>query len=261
MNNNELPGLDLWKGSRDLRFVMIQGLPDLSEQRRKEMLMLVQRVQPESKNYINSRIKRYHSVILAEDGHGLAAFQFIEQFEVNGDVFIYLGPLFSRGYAFMFLFLQYYNWLTAKYKDRVFHLMAEVQNPEVLLFFKTLFWRITVPRVEEDHIPQKAAYIAKIYAERITHIGRIDETVLSTHSDQTLYKVSKGYEDVMNWLHSRGVHLEQGDSQMLLISWLGNEGDRHSHLQDLEDGLKKLQQWKTYKRLILQCFKEGTAHA
>ncbi|MFY0545537.1 hypothetical protein [Brevibacillus sp. H7] len=210
--------------------------------------------------YLKRRFSSYHSVLTAHDEQGLAAFQLIQQFTRNDQLFLYLGPLFSQRKAYLPMFLAAFDrWLAGNH-GRTVHLMAEIQNPEILLVFKTLFFHTSYPILHTAAIPPSVQETARIFASRFDHISQLDTRNLSTRGEDSLYQSKKGTEDILAWMRSRGVHVERGDSQILLLTAGGSLRERHRIKADLLHGKMMLRQWRLFRPIMLRKFKEGILH-
>ncbi|USG63436.1 hypothetical protein NDK47_14745 [Brevibacillus ruminantium] len=207
--------------------------------------------------YLGEKFKAYPEMLMAFDETGLAAFQLIHSFSQNDEDYIYLGPLFSVRKAYLPMFLQYFDMLLSQYPKQAFHLMAELQNPSLLLIFKTLFRRTSYPALQEKSIPSCTQQVASIFASHLGHIEHFQPHTLSSYSRHTLYKQGSGPQTVLCWLRSRGIYLENGASQILLLSCPPTIEQRRRIRHDLYRGLFMLKHWSRFRRYMLQKFKEG----
>jgi hypothetical protein len=116
--------------------------------------------------YVTDRLRVYDAVIFAAHDERSAAFELVQDFDVKGTRFVYLGPLFSRLGASLRLFAWYVGRLAAADPDRPLYLAAAVQNPEVLLTLYTLFPHSALPRTEDGGVPPDVRAAAEARAEK-----------------------------------------------------------------------------------------------
>ncbi len=207
--------------------------------------------------YLRQRFSSYERIVTAHDRQGLASFQLIQEFVHNDQYYVYLGPLFSRRKAYLPMFLTSLDRWLADNRDRTVHFMAEIQNPEILLVFKTLFLHTSFPLLHTCDVPSAVQETARIFASRIDHISQLDTRNLSTHGEDTLYQPKNGFPDILNWLRARGVDVERGDSQILLLTAGASIRERQRLRADLFRGKLMLRQWRRFRPMMLRKFKEG----
>jgi hypothetical protein len=234
-------------------------LRSLTDEQKQECIELANAVCPaqDQTAYLQNRLHTYEAILTARDRHGLAAFQLMQRFTKDEQHYLYLGPLYSRRKAYLPLFLSSFEGWMRTYRKDPFHVMAEIQNPDILLVFKALFLHTAYPQLHTVDIPLRVQQTARIFAEELNHISHLEPSKLSTRSNQTLYLPKPGKDAVLEWLRARNVHLEQGDSQILLLtvprSYLGRQKIR----ADLLRGKLMLKQWHRFYPLMLRKFKEG----
>jgi hypothetical protein len=195
---------------------------------------------PGAGEYVASRLGAYDAVIVAANDDRIAAFELLQDFDVEGARFVYLGPLFSRRGAYLALFTWYVRRLAAERPDRPLYLAAEVQSPEVLLTLHTLFPHSAFPRIADGGVPPDARGAAEALAERLDHIGALDPATLATRSGETLYAARPGQGPVMDWLGQRGIDPARGDSQLVIVRAGGSVGERALFFRELSEGLESL---------------------
>lgn len=237
------------------------SVPSLTLQQKHECLQLASICgATDGHAYLESRFAAYDTLLTAADDSGLAAFQLIQQFWHDGQHYIYFGPLFSRRNAYLPMFLRFF-WKLARQTRQDIHLMAEIQNPQVLLIFKTLFYHTSHPLLTQREIPANVQKAAAIFANHLPHIKELDASRLATRSSESLFAEKDGYQPIMDWLHSRSVFYHLGDSQVLLVSLPKRGGKRLVVIADLLRGLYMLGRWRRFKPVMLQRFKEGAYEA
>ena len=239
----------------DLRTLSLASLSDADE---REMTALATVICPGSATYLTSRLRTYGHAIAADDDQGLAAFELIDEFEENGERFVYLGPLFSRDGACVPLFCHFVQVLLQT--PQPFHLLTEAQNPEVVLLFKTLFPSTSYPALGPEVTPLRIRETAATFARRLDHIHGLDAANLSTRSGQTLFRRKPGCEAVLRWLEDRGVFLERGNSQMLVVS-CSSAAERAEAQEDFRNGQRRLREWPQWRPRMLPRFERIACHA
>jgi hypothetical protein len=234
-------------------------LTSLTDEQKQEFIEMANASCPaqDQTAYLQDRLHTYDAILTARDRYGLTAFQLIQQFTKDEQHYLYLGPLYSRRKAYLPMFLSSFEGWMRKYRKEPFHMMAEIQNPDILLVFKTLFLHTAYPQLHTMDIPLWVQQTARIFAEELNHISHLDTSNLSTRANQTLYLPKSGNDAVLEWLRARNVHLEKGDCQILLLtvprSYLGRQKIR----ADLLRGRLMLKQWHRFCPLMLRKFKEG----
>jgi hypothetical protein len=196
---------------------------------------------PGAGEYVAGRLGVYDSVIVAANGAKIAAFELVQDFDAEGARFVYLGPLFSRHGAYLPLYAWYFRAVAAEDPDRPLYLAAEVENPEMLLIYCTLFPRSAFPRIEDGGAPPDVRGAALALAERLDHLGTLDPATLATRSSETLYAARPGQEPMMDWLRQRGIDPARGDSQLVIIRAGAAVRDRAEFCRELSKGLESLQ--------------------
>ena len=248
VTDHTIPGIILAKLS----------LAGLSHGKEHALANLASAICPASAAYLAPRFRSYAYAVTAEDQSGLAAFELIDEFEEAGERYVYLGPLFSRNGACIPLVCDLAHSLLRT--QQPFHLLAEAQNPEALLLFTTLFKRAAYPRLERSATPRRVGEIASTFARRLDHIHRLDIDNLSTHSAQTLYRNKPGCAAVLCWLARRGVHLDRGDSQVMVVP-CSNASERARVIEDLRIGERQLKDWSRWRPRMLARFERTGHHA
>jgi hypothetical protein len=234
------------------------SLAGLSQVKEHALADLASAICPASAAYLAPRLRSYAYALTVEDQSGLAAFELIDEFEEAGERHVYLGPLFSRNGACIPLICNLARSLLQA--QRPFHLLAEVQNPEALLLFTTLFTCTAYPRPERSATSRRVGDIAGAFARRLDHIHSLDIDNLSTRSAHTLYRHKPGCAAVLRWLESRGVHLDRGDSQVLVVP-CSNASERARVVKDLRIGGRRLQDWSRWRPRMLARFERTGRHA
>ncbi|QQE76390.1 hypothetical protein KDJ56_10930 [Brevibacillus composti] len=238
------------------------AVSELTSEQRQACLRLAEKAlhEPNSLDlarYLSSKWEAYPQILMAKSEHGMAAFQLLHAFACNGEHYLYLGPLFSERGAYLRMFLHFYESLQKAYPAETFHLMAELQNPELMIIFKTLFRRASYPALTGEAIPEKARETARIFADRLKHIEQLDLQKLSTCSRHTLYRKKAASPVLLSWLGARGIYPEEGGSQILLHSSPPAPALRKRVKHDLNRGLFMLKHWSRFRDVMLKKFEEG----
>lgn len=229
----------------------------VSEQEKDEMIRFSQKVSKIQDSYIMDRFTMYSNVISARKADRLCAFQFIQEFQHNEEIFIYCGPMFSRMSCFLDLFLAYLSDVVLKYQTKNIHLLAEIQNPEVLILFKALFEDYAYPSFREIAIPFESKKRVEVFSQYLSHIQNINLEQFTSHSDETLYKSRHIHSSVESWLRLRNIDFAAGTSILLYTMVPHEEVGRLELLKQLKIGREKMSNWKTTKQEILKRFEEG----
>lgn len=229
---------------------------EVSEELLQQMMNLACQVSSISRQYLIDRLTMYKTVWIAKEASDLIAFQFIYSFEHHQVSYFYFGPLFSKQRGFLPLFLRIYASILAENWRKPYYMMTEVQNPKVFLVFKTLFWNTSYPKVHDFALSKQAIEAVSIYEQKLEHVTSFDPICFKTKSSTTLYRPVKGDDPVNDWLKRRGVRLEQGDSQILLVAGTGKTIPTLDHLWELLTGLVKLRYWFYFRKKMILRFEE-----
>jgi hypothetical protein len=208
--------------------------------------------------YLAERFPLYDAVLMAHDESGPAAFQLVQWFWTEQGWFVYLGPLFSLRKAYLPMLFHFFRSAMDTWPDETLYLMAELQNPELLLVCKTLFPR-SYPLLRTREIPLSVRQTAHVFVERVAHIEGFRPDNLSSRGCHTLYIPATGSGAVMTWLHARGVRLDRGDSQILLLTCPADASSRSRLIREMERGRLMLAHWERFRPVMLRKFEEGAA--
>jgi hypothetical protein len=204
-----------------------------------------------SNTYIEERFAIYDQVITSRRNGALTAVQFLNTFTRGKDRYVYLGSLFSRNAAFLPLFMSWLSDECHKFKDSNIYLLAEFQNPELFLLYKSIFHQYSYPCLEDEPIPGTARKTSELFSQHIPHIHGLDTRYLSTRSGKTLYTYKKKYGALMPWLEQRAIFPGRGDNQVLLVNL--ETGSRSEVLEILNTSDYPMSYWYgRMKNLLLQ---------
>jgi hypothetical protein len=208
--------------------------------------------------YVGPRLGTYDTAELWYGARGLEAFILLQQFEESGQPHVYIGPLFSRGGGCVNLMVAIALDVLEKHPGRSVHFLAEFQNPEAMLMFRCLFPESAAPSLTDAAVPPSVRMTAAAFARRISHIGEIELSNLSTRSGCSLYRARPGFEPVVRWLATRGVDLGRGDSALVIATCDGSaRGRAHTHLA-LAAGARALASWPATSAALLEGFVRAT---
>jgi hypothetical protein len=237
-------------------------LADLSTPTRNAMLRLARTVSAgiDTDGYLAPRLRSYGSVILWGADDGLDAFLLVDRFEEEGEQFVYLGPLFSRGGACVDLVVHFVRRLVREHHASFIYLAAEFQNPDALMMFKRLFFTTSFPHLQDGPAPPGVERIFRTYSRRLPHIGEIDLARSSTRARQTLFRPRPALEPLVRWMAARGVDFSRGDSQLILVSCDPSPAGRLRTWHDLRRGARALSDWTDYRRFVLDGFGDLAPH-
>jgi hypothetical protein len=232
----------------------------LTDQLKQELADFAQRCVDVKGEYIRNRFTIYDGILVARKDQAVIAFQFFHLFEQAKGLYVYLGPLFSMQNGYVQMFFCFYEYLQNKRPNQIIHLMAEIENPDVLLVFKTLFLHNSYPRLNQTEIPESVKQIVATYCEQIEHIQGVNLDNLTTRSSTSLYREGFNTEQdpVMAWLEARDVRFSLGESQLLVTTVPASIRERRRYHLLLLQGRLKLKHWDMHKNSMLDLFREGT---
>jgi hypothetical protein len=235
-------------------------LTRLDPRRRDAMLELASACCPrvDMRAYLGPRLSHYDYAIVREARGELLAFELVQEFEEHGDRYVYLGPLFSRRVACVPMFLEFFETIACA-SPRGFHLLAEVQNPRIALVLKRLFLHSSYPRLDSPDLPDDVERTVRRFCARIPHVGPVDLPSLRGRGSETLFGRAPAYGAVVRWMLRRGVNLEAGDSQLVVVPCDGSPRSRAALRLDLQSGSSALEDWPACKRAMLDAFERGAA--
>ena len=224
---------------------------------KEEMTSFSRRVSKVGEEYLFPRFERYEQAVCIRRNQKLFAFQLVQTFEQGDDKFVYFGPLFSRMSSFLDLFMSYIEVLMDENIGRKIHLLAEIENPEVLVLFKALFDDCAYPKFHVSEVPEEVKEKVQIFSKKLPHIYELDIERLTSKSIDPLYLYKSTYPEVENWLCSRKMDLSQGMNVVLYSTIPDDPNARDTFNCQLESGRKRMRNWKDGKKEVLDLFEEG----
>jgi len=224
---------------------------------KEEMLLFSRRVSKVGEEYLFPRFERYEQAVCLRRNQKLLAFQLVQTFEQGDDKFVYFGPLFSRMSSFLDLFMSYIEVLMDENIGRKIHLLAEIENPDVLVFFKALFNDCAYPKFQVSEVPEEVKEKVHVFSKKLSHIYELDIERLTSKSIDPLYQYKSTYPEVENWLCSRKVELSQGMNVVLYSTIPDGPSARATFNRQLESGRKRMLNWKEGKKEVLDLFGGG----
>lgn len=224
---------------------------------KEEMLSFSSRVSKVRETYLFSRFEIYDQVICLRRNQRLFAFQLVQTFDLGDEKFVYFGPLFSRMSSFLDLFMSYIEVLMDENIGRHIHLLAEIENPEVLLLFKALFDDCAYPKFQVSEVPEEVKEKVHVFSKKLTHIDELDIERLTSKSKDPIYQYKTTYPEIENWLGSRKVDLSQGINVVLYSTIPDDPSARDTFNRQLESGRKRMLNWKKGKKEVLDLFEGG----
>lgn len=224
---------------------------------KEEMLSFSSRVSKVREAYLFSRFEIYDQVICLRRNQRLFAFQLVQTFDLGDEKFVYFGPLFSRMSSFLDLFMSYIEVLMDENIGRHIHLLAEIENPEVLLLFKALFDDCAYPKFQVSEVPEEVKEKVHVFSKKLTHIDELDIERLTSKSKDPIYQYKTTYPEIENWLGSRKVDLSQGVNVVLYSTIPDDPNARDTFNRQLESGRKRMLNWKEGKKEVLDLFEGG----
>jgi hypothetical protein len=250
--------MNRWGESSSIH-VKVRNIDSIEECERFRLVKFACEILGEPTNYLSKRFPKYDFIIIAEQEDNIKAIQLVNQFQETGAVYVYFGPVFSRIHYYLPMFLSFFESLLTQFNSKTLYLIAEIQIPELLVIFQTLFGRYVFPHIHSQEIPIDIQEAAVLCQSRLHHIENLNKDLLLTKSCETLYRPKKGYEDVEKWLEKRGVFLRQGDSQMVVVHVPEQERDRNELRNYMNDGIKQINDWKRTKSAMLEKYREAMA--
>lgn len=177
----------------------------------------------EGPSYTSDRFSIYKEILLARKEKQMAALQYLYPFVYNNNYCCYLGPLLSSRGAFFPMFIY---WLKKAWPEEgaaEIYLAAEFQNPDLFLFFKTIFCSYSYPQAGSQVVPEKICLITSLFTEHIHHIHEFNIQNLSTVCNESGYTKTTKNPVLHHWLESRKVKINKGQAQMLIVCLPGAE--------------------------------------
>ncbi|MFS0862459.1 hypothetical protein [Fredinandcohnia sp. 179-A 10B2 NHS] len=232
----------------------------VSKQEKVDMVRFSQKVSKIQDSYIMDRFTMYNSVVSARMAGRLCAFQFIQEFQHNDEIFVYYGPMFSKMSCFLDLFLTSLNDAVVRHQTKNIHLLAEIQNPEVLILFKALFEDYAYPAFKHVGIPDENKKKVAVFSQYLSHIQNINFKQFTSQSEETLYQSRQIHSSLESWLRLRNIDFTSGTNILLYAMVPHEDGGRMGLLNQLKVGREKMSNWKTTKHEILKRFEEGATN-
>jgi hypothetical protein len=171
--------------------------------------------------YLEARFECYPEVRIACGRQGIEAFALLHPFMREGERYLYVGPMFSRGRAYVQLFACLVRELLAG--SEPFHVAAEIEHPAVLHSFGVLL--PSCLEADDQPVALGARRVARQFRSQIPHISGLELTRLRTRVDEPLYVADDG---------------RHGFAQLVIVSCDGSPGDRRTLGAELRAGLALL---------------------
>jgi hypothetical protein len=172
-------------------------------------------------HYLETRFELYPEVRIACGREGIEAFALLHPFRLEDARYLYIGPVFSRGRAYVHLFGCLVRELLASHEP--FHVAAEIEHPAVLHAFGVLL--PSCMEAVDQPVGLGARRVARRFQGHIPHIARLELTRLRTRVTEPLYEPLDG---------------RPGCAHLVLVSCDGSAADRHSLGAELRAGLTLL---------------------
>lgn len=233
----------------------VKKTKDLTSDDIRNMMLIAQKFCSET--YMREKINVYDEAVIAYGVKSIKAFHLIQRFEEKETVYVYMGPLFSLRNAYLPMFDFFYNWIQEENENKQLYLMGEIQHPEILLVFTTLFGEYSYPQIKSSILPTNIVDAAQKIANRYDHIQEFNVERFSTYSSVSLYQQNHIYSEVRQWLERRGIFFEKGFNQVLVVSVPSENEERLVMNEKYQESLMMFHDWKNNKWKMLQQFQEG----
>jgi hypothetical protein len=231
-------------------------LADIEESLRKEITAFIKLVSPSFPSAcIVERFSIYDHVISSRKDGELSAVQFVNIFSSGKDQYTYLGSLFSRNAAFLQLFMSWLSGECRKFPASNIYLMAEFQNPELFLLYKSIFLHCSYPGIDEELVPGAVMEKCRIFSQHVSHIQGLNTLNLSTHSSSSVFTYKPKYAALMDWLGKRSIFPGRGDNQAMLVSL--ETGARPELLNMLDREEYSMSHWFSRMKSLLSQIQEN----
>ncbi|MFT4415856.1 hypothetical protein ACLM5H_18510 [Fredinandcohnia humi] len=232
-------------------------LGSIGEADKDELISFVKGICIVEESYLHHRFALYDEVVYVRRDNKLCAFQLIQTFTYEDDLYIYFGPLFSRQGCFLELFFSYLQEKMTLHQDCNIHLLAEIQNPEVLLLFKGLFEDYAYPHFHHSPIAEGVKNSVLVFANALTHIQGLDIERFTTTSKESLYRPRTTLAPLEEWLALRNIDLSRGDCVVLYSIVPVEREARKNLIAQLQQGEKRLNHWKVGREEVVTLFRRG----
>lgn len=173
-------------------------------------------------SYLEKRLTLYPYILVSKKTRLIGVF-FIDFFKTNDELFLYIGPIFSRNFfAYSATFMRIFHHYCERYKT--VHLLTEAQNPTIAMHWHLLFPKETTYSAFNHHKPSNAQWqYIKLYQEHISHFTCFNSRLFKTTSKESLFKDSKSHQILVNYLEKRSIFLMNGDSMVLYTSFKSSD--------------------------------------
>lgn len=227
--------------------VKLYSLKDLDVAKQEMLLLAIQNWFPHRtilRSYLTKRLTTYSYVLLSKK-HTLSGIFFMDMFDVERELFLYVGPSFAKNFfayldGFMYLFKHYFG------QYHTIHLLAEVQNPLIMMQWHLLFPEDTTRSIF-NYKKLTCAQWKKIelYEQQIKHFMGFHRGCFKTTSDESLFNPTKQNQILVNYLIKKQIFLEAGDSAVLYTAF---------RKQDIPLMMEKVPSWLKEKKRLKEYF-------
>lgn len=154
---------------------------------RRALIMFARRQRPatDAGTYLDARWHRYSELRVACPRGEIEAFTLVQPFDAEGQHHLYVGPMFSRGGAYIELFCSMVYELLGRTDRRPFHIAVEIEHPAVLSAFNTLF--PSSAGTESRALSLCTRRVALRFRDYVSHIGELDLCTLRTEIADPLF--------------------------------------------------------------------------
>lgn len=204
--------------------------------------------------YILSRVKIYDMVILYYKNEKLLAIQFLQSFNQEPNIFLYYGPAFARYNSFIPMFVQYLQKLFINQPDGKLVMLAEVQNPKMLMILHGLFGSFGYSCLSGFIHPEIIENV-KVFCEQFSHIGQFNQLKFTTSSESSIYQERNDCSFLNAFLLQNQINLATGDNLLFAaIIPTGNMG-KQMVLEQVFKGVISMADWSAYKEIFKSTLK------
>ena len=205
--------------------------------------------------YIEPRLDGYDIAVMNYKAEKLLAFQLVQQFTAGKDVFIYFGPAFSKRGALLQLYGWYIKELHRKFPDKNMFILAELQNPKMLMVLHGLFGDFGYSFLNKN-IPASILNIVPLFCQNYSHIGQFNAGNFTTTSAYTLFKESHSCNTLSELMIRKKIFLAKGDNMLFAASVPKYPETRNAVLEQVRQGIEAVCNWGEFKNAFLNSLSE-----
>ena len=200
--------------------------------------------------YIEPRLKAYDAAGMFYIAEKLLAFQLVQQFASEDKVFIYFGPAFSKQGGLLKLYGWYIKELHRKFPEKDMFIMAEIQNPNMLMVLHGLFGTFGYSFINEN-IPAAIVDAVALFCQKYSHIGQFNSGNFTTTSAYSLFKESHSCDAFSEFITQHKIYLSKGDNMIFAATIPKDSKTRTAVLEQVGQGIEAVCNWREFKNAFL----------